>query len=106
MATTYAAYSNVMHGNKAQKQQESARSSVSSAGSTQKASTWHRFVDQLKPLEQPLPPVGIYGPIPGDHPARKASIEKAAAKKESGVKSAYEKFKVFVGGEKVYLSSL
>jgi hypothetical protein len=61
MATTYAAYSNIM----ASKQSQSPRDSVSSAASStqqQKKSRWSRFVDQLKPIDTPQEPIGIFAP--------------------------------------------
>lgn len=107
MATTYAAYANVMHGAQAQPEQ-SARSSVSSSTSSTAAaarkSRWQRFVDELKPIDEPQTPISIYGPLVFQ---KKAKKESQGAKQESPSSSRrashiYAEFKNKVGGEKVH----
>lgn len=96
MATTYAAYSNVMHGDKAQRQIDSTRSSVSSTGS--KKTRWQRFVDELKPIEVAQEPVGFFT----DLRPKKASTSSQKVSKSQRASKAYDAFKTKVGGEKVY----
>lgn len=76
---------------------QSQRTSVSS-GHVEKKSRWSRFVDELKPIEEPQAPVGIYSPIPKTQ-AKKNSIssETEQTKGQKALK-AYRKFQDIVGG--------
>lgn len=72
----------------------SQRTSVSSSASNEaKKSRWHRFLDELKPIDEPQTPVGTYTPV--------SPSEKKVKDEKSKVAKAYEHFKAIVGGPKV-----
>lgn len=92
MATTYAAYSNVIAMDKAQGQMNSARTSVSSTsvGETQQKKTrWQRFLDELKPLEEPQEPVGIFTDLRPKKSSKGSQEDLSASKRAL---KAYRKF--------------
>lgn len=109
MATTYAAYSNAVHGMKAESQRNSVSSFQSGTATPQqhkKSSKWDRFIDQLKPLEEPQTPTGIYAPIKAK---RMSTSSSASSQKElttgQKVLKGYRKFQDIVVGPtyKVYM---
>ncbi|KAK5939088.1 hypothetical protein PMZ80_008391 [Knufia obscura] len=114
MAATYAAYSNLSHGAQGPQSEKSARSSVSSTASSTtpasapaKKSKWQRFVDELKPLEQPQGPITIYGPLVFEKKNEKTSRQSSTQERQRQSSSRraseiYAAFKDKVGGEKVY----
>lgn len=64
MATTYAAYSNIMHAHKSSMEASTRRTSASSdSNETKQKSKLRKFLDQLKPTEESITPEGIYSPI-------------------------------------------
>lgn len=109
MATTYAAYGNVMaHGAQPQNH-KSTRSSVSSTASSTapaaRKSRWQRFVDELKPIEEPQAPISIYGPLVYEKkPKHQSHTQSSKQERQSSSRRAseiYTGFKNKVGGEKV-----
>lgn len=93
MPTTYAAYSNLIAANghnpamasAASSTPTSQRNSVSSETSVEvpKKSRWHRFLDELKPLDEPVAnPVGFFSPIPPYPPRQQKKSSTSSAKAE------------------------
>lgn len=119
MPTTYAAYANLTAPNMstgmpattssaASSTPASQRNSISSEKSQEakKSSRWHRFLDELKPIETPLPPVGIYTPLPA-HPAKQQQQQKKEHSEDSKARKAlkaYRKFQDIVGGPRVAMA--
>jgi len=103
------ASANASYGNTAQPQaNKSARSSFSStASSTSPAarkSTWQRFLNGFKPVEEAQTPISIFGP--GYYQASKMNAKSSGQQKERQNSSRraselYQGFKTKVGGEKV-----
>ncbi|KAK5094292.1 hypothetical protein LTR70_004184 [Exophiala xenobiotica] len=102
MAATYAAYSRNGSASMNAQAEKSARSSVSSTASSTaaKKSRWQRFLNELKPIEEPQAPISIFGP--GFYKSPKTNGQQKERQNSSRRAShLYSEFKTKVGGEKV-----
>lgn len=103
MAATYAAYSRNGNASMNAQAEKSARSSISSTASSTaaKKSSWQRFLNELKPIEEPQTPISIFAP--GFYKNPKTNFQQKKERQNSSRRAShiYSEFKTKVGGETV-----